>query len=398
MESLDRILDTFVNPNVNNGHTLLAAAFAVVDKSGQILYKNAVGRLEYAPSAASYSLDSVSWIASLSKLPTAICALQLVEKGLIGLDDDVRHIVPRLATISILEGFDDDGTPILKTNTKPITLRQLLSHTTGLGYDRANPDLMRWSKAVGRTSHCMSFNLDGVTTPLLFEPGTQWRYSTGLDWAGHIIEILTCQSLGQYMQENIFTPLNMSSTTFRMSHRPDLIPRSLAFTFREPGSPESPLAIKLSPTSENPEMDCGGNGLFSTPQDYITLLSAILTHSLLNEDSTRKLFMPQLSQANQKVMMDFLDTDIRDKYCPEFPRGLSLNYGLGGMLNMQDVPGKRRKGSMMWMGYSNSHWWIDPESGIAATLFAQILPDGDKTVIDLYDSLERAVYRDLITT
>jgi CubicO group peptidase (beta-lactamase class C family) len=397
-EKLDAILNSHVvtSNDTEVRNKLLAASFVVVDKNG-ILYQNAAGRLDFPPSSDPYTTSSMSWVASMTKLITATCLLQLVERGLVGLDEDLRPKVPQLAEMQILRGFDPADRPILEDNTTPITLRHLLTHTLGLGYDIADPDLRKWSTSVGRTVNNLQWCLAGFTTPLKFAPGDGWYYGAAYDWAGHLLTVLTGKKLGDYMQEHIFGPLGMTGSTFWPKEVDGTGRRMLAFAFQGTGDGEEAGLLKpgKSPVPDEHEMESGGAGLYTTPGDYAALLHAILSNRLLKPETTDLLFAPQLNAAQQGTLMEVAEF-AHDALTAEFPRGIELNHGLGGVINMEDVAGKRRKGSLMWSGMTNGRWWIDRETGVAAVMFTCVLPHGNKVVTGMWDQLERAVYQEVM--
>ncbi|KAK9774157.1 putative Beta-lactamase/transpeptidase-like protein [Seiridium cardinale] len=406
---------------------LLAAAFVVVNKDGT-MYSNAVGRLDFATDTGSYTTSSISWIASMTKLLTATCLLQLVEKGTLSLDQDIRPLVPQLAHMQILRGFDASDKPILEANDRPITLRHLLTHTLGLGYDLADPDLMKWSKSVGRIANNLVWSLEGFKTPLKFAPGDGWLrslfrepdtsstcfgipksyllrtitnldsipdYGSAYDWAGHLLTLVTGHSLSDYMAEHIFKPLGIESTTFWPKRVDPDGSRTLAFAFAGEGSDGAGLLRPgPSPVPEDHEMESGGAGLHSTPEDYARFLHGILSHKLLSTRATDLLFSPQLN-STQKDMLTLIAEAAHDAFIPELGRGAELNHGLGGLINMTDIDGKRRKGSMMWSGMSNGRWWIDRATGIAGAVFTNVLPHGNQVLTGMWDELETAVYDEL---
>jgi CubicO group peptidase (beta-lactamase class C family) len=396
-EKLDRILNSQVvapeDAEVRN--KLLAAGFVLVNKDG-VVYSKAAGRLDFPTSAAPYTTSSICWIASMSKLITSTCLLQLVEKGLITLDEDLRPRVPQLAQMEILRGFDQAGKPILEPNTQPMTLRQLLTHTVGLGYDLADPDLTRWSEAVGRTSTTnLEWSMAGFTTPLKFTPGEGWLYGTAVDWAGHLLTLLTGQSLSAYMQEHVFAPLGVESTTFWPEQIADSEQRTLAFAFAtEESNGDTLLSAGPSPLPTRHLMESGGAGLFTTPADYGRLLHGVLTHRLLSPATADLAFALQLGDAPRAMMQEMVDGG-HDSFVPELPRGALVDHSLVGLVNVDDVEGKRRAGSVMWSGMSNGRWWIDRQTGVAAAILTNVLPHGSKLLADVWVQLESAVYEEL---
>ena len=293
----------------------------------------------------------------------------------------------------------------------------LLTHSSGLGYDVFDPELVKWSAAIGRSMSSNSFSLEALDVPLKFQPGEGWVYGIGIDWAGHVIETLANSSLEEYMRQHIFGPLDMSSTTFRIADRSDLDDRRAAIAFRS--EPNGALSPGESPKPDVVSQDYGGVGLYSTADDYAKLLGALVSGggSVLKPESIRQLHTPQLRD-NSHLMATF-NSPWRPAFCPEYPAGLEAGYGLGGAINLEDIPSKRRKGSLMWSGLTNGHWvgfaytrlafflyrvrcrllmfrqWFDPQSGIAAVLCTSLLPAGDGVIANLYDELETAVYKDL---
>ncbi|KAI0505894.1 beta-lactamase/transpeptidase-like protein [Xylaria bambusicola] len=391
-KKLDEILKSYVVTQANTEvrNKLLAAGFVVVDRNG-VVYTDTAGRLDFDPSSPAYGPDSISWLASMSKLATAVGLLLLVERGIIGLDDDIRGTLPELAALQVLRGFDDDGKPTLEAHGRTITLRHLLSHTLGMGVDMADPDLIRWAKYTRRSTNYMSYTLEGITTPLKFAPGEGWYYGTAYDWAGYLLTKLTASSLSAYLQDNVFGPLGMESTTFRPSKSEK--ERMLAFAYAQTDEKGGiVLNPGPSPIPDEIAFEAGGSGLFSSLADYGRLLHGILAHKILSPETTDLLFASQLNDAQKDILMAIAAYARDGGFTPELPRDAPLDHGLGGVLNVEDVPGKRRKGSMMWSGATNGRWWIDRESGLAGAVFTQVEPHGNKILVNMFDELERTVY------
>ncbi|KAI0532089.1 beta-lactamase/transpeptidase-like protein [Xylaria digitata] len=347
----------------------LAAGFVLVDKNG-VVYTGTAGRLDFDPSSPAYEQDSVSWLASMSKLATAVSLLQLVERGIIGLDDDIRSTLPELAALPVLCGFENDGKPILEVHGRVITLRHLLSHTLGIGVDMADPDLIQWSKSTGRRINYMSYTLEGISTPLKFAPGEGWYYGTA--------------------------PLGMASTTFKPEDITDITKCRLAFAYSETddkGSMTLKPGLSPLPTKREEGFEAGGSGLFSTPADYDRLLHGVLSHRVLNAETMDLFFAPQLNDTQRGILMVIAEYAREGGFTPELPANCPLDHGLAGVLNTVDVPGKRRAGSLMWSGATNGRWWIDRKTGIAGAVFTQVEPHGNEVLVGMFDELERAVYR-----
>ncbi|KAL6884763.1 beta-lactamase/transpeptidase-like protein [Trichoderma evansii] len=396
MDKLDAILKREIADGEDTKDKLLGAAFIVTDRNG-IIYSGSAGRAGIDVNSPKFDGDTLTYGASLTKLPSAVCLMQLVEQGKISLDHNMRQIVPEVDKMQILRGFTAEGQPVLEDNERPITLKQLITHTVGLPYDVGDLNLRRWSKAIGRPiGTVIRLSKDGFNTPLSFSPGDGWAYGTGLDWAGIGLETLEKQSLGQYMKQHLLDPLGMHDTGFRVRQLPHTLGRRADIAIRDTDS-GSLSAFNIVP--EEPEIDSAGAGIHTTANDYIRLLRAMLQvePGVLSAKTAQTMFAPQLDNRQQTMLRDALYGEGgRGAFIPEFPDGVALQYGYGGMVTMEDVAGLRRKGSLSWPGACSSRWWIDPESGIAAVLIVAMFPFGDPVSSRLYADLQRAVYSELV--
>jgi CubicO group peptidase (beta-lactamase class C family) len=295
-------------------------------------------------------------VASLAKLLTATCLLQLVERGQITLEEDLGRHLPFLSEVQILRGFDEDDQPILEDNHCPITLWHLLTHTSGLTYEVLSEPLTKWRRAVGRDKADLRWTEEGFSTPLLFEPGTQWLYGTGIDWAGLLLEKVTGQTLQEYVAENVFQVLGMRDSTFRpklLAGREERLARSAKFAFR---SPDGTLGAGPAPLPDEHPLESGGAGLFTTARDYAKLLQGLMQGRLLGKEGMELLSSPQLDSKLQKDLMEKVASMPEGYYAPEYPVGMPVNFAFGGMMNLEDIRDKRKAGSIMWSGMANSHW------------------------------------------
>lgn len=222
-----------------------------------------------------------------------------------------------------------------------------------MGYDLADPDLLKWSEFVGRTARNLDWSREGFNTPTKFPPGDGWYYGTAMDWAGLLLEVITGQKLGEYMEQHIFEPLGINDTGFWPEKLPQVKNRTVAWVYRKNGALEPGPA----PVPEKHEVESGGAGLFTTAKDYALFLRGLLQGKLVREETLKQMFTPQLSEP-QIAMLENICYNMggQDGFAPEFPKGLKLSFGLGGVINTEDSPNKRRKGSMMWSGLCNSRW------------------------------------------
>lgn len=240
--------------------------------------------------------------------------------------------------------------------------RILLTHTAGFGYANADPDLNRWAKHVRREYKDVTGTLESWNLPLKFTPGQGWYYGTGIDWAGHVVEKITGQTLGEYMAAHVLRPLGMNDTTFRGHPLPHVRPERIVPTsYRNAETGELASGPELLPSSN--EVHSGGAGLVTTAVDYAKLLQSLLQSLsgdgdgvlLLGKPTVDEMFRPQLTPV-QHSMFKFIAGLFHQGMAPEFSPEMPLDHGISGVINLEDCAGKRRKGSMMWAGVCNGHW------------------------------------------
>lgn len=353
---------------------------AVITRNGERLTAAAGARGVGDPSPVTD--DTLFWIASCTKAITSVAALQLVERGLLSLDTPVGDILPNLASPRVLTGFSDTGLPILRPATAPITLRRLLTHTSGLGYDFACEDLAKYLSATGES-------LMGATDPdipLMFEPGAAWLYGIGIDWAGRLVEAASGQTLDAYFAEHIFAPLGMTDTAFF----PNAHQQSRQATVHQKLPDGSFAAIPFGMPVE-PHFMMGGGGLYSTAADYLKFLGAIVAGGapLLTAETFAMMMTNQVGDFDAGALKTNQPTLSLDF---EPLPGMTKRWGLAGLLNSDPVPEGRAAGSLAWAGLANCYYWADPVAGAAGIVLAQLFPFGDPGVLTTFEAVERAVY------
>lgn len=373
------------------------AAIAVSSK-GETIISKAFGHTSLDDDAASWAFDSTFRIASSTKLLTAVAVLQCVAKGLLKLDEDIGVIVPEFANAQILTGFDGDSKPQFKTVRSPPTLRHLLTHTAGLPYyGMGNPLVHQYRDSLKLPNFTGTFA--DYTQPLVYEPGEKWEYGSGVDWAGRCVEIVTGLRLGDYMQKHIFEPLGMTHTAFRVAGNEGILSRAIGRVGRD----EQGALIKDTGTmfsiSHDQEDDLGGNGLCSTAQDYIKVLTSLLINDgkLLEGEMYAEVFRAQLgSSARQSIAGWFTHPIFGSVVAPGYPRpsDSQWNQALGGAMVDHDIPGHAGKGTLFWSGFPNNYWFIDRKNGVCGFYASFILPYGDKITGEMFAALQRAAVKE----
>ena len=337
--------------------------------------------------------DTVGWIASMTKAVTGAAAMQLVEQERLNLDSPAASVIPYLGEVGVLEGFDDDGKPRTRPPRRAITLRHLLTHTTGFSYEIWSDAIVRFQEATG-TPGIITCENAALTTPLLFDPGDRWDYGINIDWAGKMVEAVSGQSLGEYLRENLLGPLGMNDTAFRIT---DEMRARLAKIHQrgEDGALEPQMELEIP---QDPEFEMGGGGLYGTVGDYLRFIRMILNRGRVNGEQVLKPETVDMMSRNQ--MGDTRVCELKTAIPPlshdaEFFPGLPKSWGLSFMINNEEAPTGRSAGSLGWAGLANSFFWIDPTKGIGGAYLTQVLPFIDEKSFPLYTAFERAAYEAL---
>lgn len=372
------------------------AVLLATDREGKFTYSKSFGSLSLEENAPAVTLESPMWIASCTKLITTISCLQCVEKGQLTLDDDLSTLLPEVKDIEIITGYDKDDKPTLVKAKNKITLRLLLTHSAGMAYDLFSPPMMKWRKYNGQRIAPGSTIKERYLNPLLYEPGTGWEYSPGIDFAGLCVERATGMSLEEHMKENIFTPLGIKNMTFFIEKRPDMKEKMPSMTWRDTATGK---ATQTRPAAEGvpaaqPTEAMGGGGITSSPTDYIKILHAILKNdgTLLKKETIDMMFQPHLTPESKAGFMKLLSIPDFNQMVGNLPQDVSKDWGLGGLLIEGDFPEWRSKGTMSWGGMPNLIWFIDREAGLCGLYASQILPPGDLKSVEMSTLFEKEMY------
>lgn len=374
------------------GEQKLPGVIAMVCSREQTIYEGAFGE-RLIHSGISMSLDTVCWIASMTKAITSVCAVQCVERGLINLDAPASAVVPAISDAQVLTGFDSQGMPTYRAPKRAVTLRHLLTHSAGFSYEIWNQDIQKVQAALGIPSvtECRD---KALCLPLLFDPGDRWEYGINIDWAGKMVEAVSGMSLGEYMRKEIFEPLQMDSTGFKITDA--MRERLASIHLRGENGTLSHFPFEIP---QDPEFEMGGGGLYSTAGDYLRFLRMILNNGQLGGERVLK---PESVWAlGQNQMGDCRVTPLLAAIAltndAEFFPGSQKSWSLAFQLNHDELETGRPAGGLMWAGLANSYNWIDQKTGIAGVYITQVFPFADVQSLPTYLSFEAAVYEALQT-
>jgi methyl acetate hydrolase len=384
--SVQAAVDQALAESVEAGE--VAGVVAAAADRGGMIYEGAFGQREVGQAAA-MTVDTVFWIASMTKAVTSAAAMQLVEQGKLALDEPLGQLLPELAAPAVLEGFEADGRPRLRPARRPITLRHLLTHTAGFVYDIWNADIGRYMADQGLPGiiECKNASLG---TPLVFDPGERWDYGINIDWVGKAVERVSGLSLAEYFQTRIFGPLGMIDTGFVL--RPDQRARLASMHARQPDRSLTAIPFEVP---QQPEFFMGGGGLYSTGRDYLAFLQMLLHQGRFNG---AEVLQPETVAEMGRNQIGDLTVGLLKTCAPgasndaEFFPGMVKKWGLGYMITTEPVPSGRGAGSLAWAGLANTYYWLDPTRQLAGVILTQLLPFADASVLGLFERFETAVY------
>src|ERR1700733_9898282 len=367
---------------------------AIAASGNDVLYQGAYGKRDLSRDDA-MTADSVFWIASMSKAITTAGAMQLVEQGKLSLDAPIGNVLPDLAAPVVLEGFDDSGEPRLRPAKTAITLRHLMTHTAGFCYDMWNGDMVKYLEKTG-TPGITSCKNAALKTPIMSDPGTRWEYGTNIDFVGKAIEAVSGKRLDAYLRDQMFTPLGMTDTAFRIgaSQRKRLV----GMHSRGEDGSLAPIPFELE---QDPEFHMGGGGLYGTAGDYIKFTQMILNkgrgngNQVLKAETVATMGQNHIGELNMTRMTSavaFATNDV-DLY-PD----MAKKWGLSFLINTAKTPEGRSPGSLAWAGLANTYFWIDPARDVSGVILMQLLPFCDGKCLEAFAGFERGVYAELDAT
>ena len=375
-------LSTFFNDAVARGDVPGVVAL-VVDRD-KVLFLEAFGKQNVAKNVA-MAKDTIFRIASMTKAVTSVGVMQLVEQGKVGLDDDVAKFLPRLKSPQVFSKVDEQaGSYQTQPAKRSITIRQLLTHTSGIGYSWSDHGLAIAQKKTGATNDS--------ELPLVNEPGAQWTYGASTRVLGEVIEKVSGQRIDAYLETHVLAPLGMRDTTYTVPADK----YSRVVTVHQKAN--NAITETQNPTPI-PATIRGDGGLFSTAADYSRFVQMILNRGqlggvrILKESTVAEMSKNQTGSV--KVRLQPTADQLRSK---PYPLGAGEDvWGLGFQIAAPKTPNPsmRSPGSLSWAGINNTYYWIDPQKQIGAVILMQMLPFYDEAALRVLNGFEERVYRNL---
>jgi CubicO group peptidase (beta-lactamase class C family) len=385
MEKINQVIEAALEES-----NIPYAAYAVTN-SKETLFSGSVG-YEDLKKTKPLETNAIFRIASMTKALTTSAFMILAKEKDLDLHSPAENYIDNLKSLQVAS-VENDEIIYSEPETK-VTLHQLLTHTSGFGYDFHHETLSHLlldKKIVDLLDKEGKF----LEAPLIEQPGKYWHYGIGLGWIGRIIETLSEQSLNDYMTEKLFKPLEMSNTSFDISTiGEDRLPK--IYSIEEDGS-----LIDISELMSSPQIDkfaYGGGGVFSCPDDYAKFLRMFLNggkangENVLSIETVKQMTTNQIGELNVPFQPTFNPSIIAPN---EWFPGIEKKWGYSFMINSEDVPMRRTKGSCAWSGIMNTFFWFDKQKDIGGTIMMQIAPCYHEKPKQVLKRFEEAIYKSI---
>ncbi|NNM61169.1 MAG: beta-lactamase family protein [Steroidobacteraceae bacterium] len=344
----------------------------MVARDGKLVDESAVGYRDIGRHVP-MTLNTRFRIASMTKPITTVAVLMLYEEGYFQLDDPVSKFLPEFAHPRVFVGFDSAGKPITKPALQPITIRDLLTQTSGLGYiagfDTSSPLAKIWGALQLDPHASLAVNVRRIASmPLYFQPGQGWRYSYADDVLGRLVEVVSGMPFGQFLRQKIFEPLKMDSTGFAVS--PAAAPLvATMYQMDKNGGLDVSHSPWLNQPTDTKVWQSGGGGLISTAGDYLRFAQMLANGGSLDGHqylSPVTVYLMTHNQVPPKAMFDYWGPD---------SRGLGYGLGVGVEIDAAHAPQADMSGDYAWGGIFDTHWIVSPRTGCVAVLLTQMFPN-----------------------
>lgn len=378
-------LDSTLQAYVNSGN--VAGISALIFEKDQEVYFNAFG---YANKEKQIPMDrnTIVQIYSMTKPVTGTALMTLFEEGKFQLDDPLEKYAPEFANMKVYDGVDEDGQMILVDAERPVTIRDITRHTAGFPNRDNIPglsELMKEKNARGYENTLVQMAEKIGSTPLWFQPGTQWEYGQSVDVQAFLVERISGTPYAEYVQQHVLSPLGMDETRY-------VVPESDWNRFSAAYQRTGEGNLEQLPDSSAHEFNLkkwpltpGGFGLTSTLDDYMTFARMLVNEGTMNGVTVLKPETVQLMATNQLP-----DSVTERSWLPS--KG---NVGFGIDFAVRTDPPKSPEemngvvGEFFWDGAASTLFWVDPVNELTAVMFVQLFPyDG----IGLHKNFRDAVY------
>jgi CubicO group peptidase (beta-lactamase class C family) len=392
---LDRFLDAAVAEGRMPGFGVLLA------RHGRLVSLKSYGK-KNLETGETITPDTIFRVASMTKIVTGVALMMLYEENKFDLDDPIAKFIPEFAQLKVLTATSTDGKPVLTDPAHPPTMRELMSHSGGFGYGTTDDpaDKILATQDAYAASDLHEFIRRIAKAPLVYQPGTTWRYGAGADISGYIVEKLSGMRFGEFLQKRLFGPLGMADTGFYVSEdkKARLAP-VYAFDratgrFAEVKNSSNPIALPLVPPTAPPRFDSGGAGLFSTLIDYARFAQMLGNGGELDGVRILAPATVEMMRTNM-ISRKALEAGITR---PPVHFDTAIGFGLDAqvMLDPRAAGSLVGKNTMSWHGAFAGWWWVDPTNDVVCVGMAQRSGTDPDYVFDDIDQVQKLVYQALV--
>lgn len=341
----------------------LPGAVALIARHGKVVLFDSVGSLDPA-TATPMARDAIFRIYSMTKPIVSVAVMMLMEQGQLLLSDPVAKFLPEFAAQKVASIVD--GAVQLQAVKQVATVQDLLRHTAGMTYEfmGSAPVQRQYAQArIGsRERSNAEFAHEMASLPLMFEPGSAWEYSRATDVLGRLVEVVSGQTLGAYLQQHIFAPLGMTETWFS-------VPPEHHARIAEPFArdPEGGVPMRVIDVRETGKLESGGGGLASTAADYARFLQFMLNKGEL--DGVRLLGPRTVDFMTADHLGDIPVNSNASRALLPLGHGFGLGFAVRRDLGVATVPGS--VGTYFWGGMAGTTFFVDPAQDLFALLLLQ---------------------------
>ena len=373
------LLDQHINKFIAEGQ-VPGGVFLIARKGKVIYYKN--HGHQTLDKKKAYQKDDIFRLASMTKAFTTVSILQLYEQGKLGLDDPIHYYLPSFAKHQILDKFNEaDSSFTTKPTRKKITIRHLLTHTSGITYGVfSGGNIQAMYEKLGANnfglSHPKMNTIEMANqlakVPLIFEPGEQYSYGLNMEILGAIVEVVSKTPLGEYFSKNIFEPLGMKSTNFYLpkSQHDRLVP---VYTYDDKGKVIMALDTEFGKILEYPKAPdnkhyAGGGGASGSTMDYAVFIQSLLNGGIYNGKRILSRKTIEVMTSDQMIVLNQ-----KGKGMSQTP-GITFGLGFGLKTAEGSAASHKSPGTYEWGGYFNTKFFIDPQEELIFVGMTQIVP------------------------
>lgn len=391
-------LDQHIESFINQGH--VPGGVFVIARKGKIIYNKSFGHRSL-DKKRKYRENDIFRLASMTKAYTAVSIMQLYEQGKLRLDDPIFYYIPAFKQSAVLDQFNEvDSSFTTKPVNRPITIRHLLTHTSGITYGVFNPGKIQavyekvgannFGLSSDKTTEEMANTLAKV--PLIFQPGEKYMYGLNMEVLGRIVEVVSGKKLNQYFKENIMNPLGIEDTGFYLpkSKHDRLVP---VYTYDEKGKMIMAADTESGGMLEYPKMNddknhyAGGGGMSGTAMDYMVFIQALLNKGEYGGNRILSRKTIEVMTSDQLILLNKKGTG--------YSKIPGITFGLGFAVKTSEgiAHDSKSAGTYEWGGLFNTKFFIDPEEELVFVGMTQVVPFQrndfwDKMYAIIYSSIE----------